>query len=97
MVKPVGPIAVGTAPVQQREIRDVHTLVAKLASEVVTLQSWTEQPPADTVDAKIQQTISGFASDLADDAGRIAGSLDTEQPQPGAKVPGTGLAIDRSV
>lgn len=100
MVKPTPPVSgdMVARVREQREIRDVHTLVAKLASEAVTLQSWTEQPPSDEVDAKIQQTITTFASGLAGDASRLAGSLgEDEEARQGAKAPGTGLTVDKSV
>lgn len=109
MIKPP-PASTGDLPVRvqpQREIRDVHTLVAKLASEAVTLQSWTEVPPSDQAEAKLQQTISTFADGLASDATRLAGSLseddtaaaESEDPveRSAALPPGTGLAVDKSV
>jgi hypothetical protein len=113
MVKPPVPSS-SSAPDRardQREIRDWHTLVAKLASEAETLHSWTERPPSDELDSKIQGTLTRLASGLAGDARRLAGALpdgaaapDAEQapdtpPAPTAapKAPGTGLAVDRSV
>lgn len=95
----------------QREIRDWHTLVAKLASEAETLHSWTERPPSDALDSKIQGTLTKLASGLAGDARRLAGALPegatgpeeetaqaAEPTPPGApKAPGTGLAVDKSV
>jgi hypothetical protein len=95
----------------QREIRDWHTLVAKLASEAEELHSWTEHPPSDDLDSKIQGTLTKLASGLAGDARRLAGALPNgadpaepegrEEPAPTAtsapKAPGTGLAVDKSV
>jgi hypothetical protein len=94
---------------EQREIRDWHTLVAKLASEAETLHSWTERPPADELDTKINGTLSNLASNLAGDARRLAGALPHERNEAGEtgdpsdessaapKQPGTGLTIDKSV
>jgi hypothetical protein len=94
----------------QREIRDWHTLVAKLASEAETLHSWTERRAEDSVDEKIQGTLSTLASGLAGDARRLASAMPdaeqmepaaepTEEPRPkaAARLPGTGEHIDRSV
>jgi hypothetical protein len=111
MVKP--PTLSATDPAgqarEQREIRDWHTLVAKLASEAETLHSWTERPPADGVDEKIQGTLSDLASGLAGDARRLASAMPDEEAQAGAaeaqdarptkaaKAPGTGLTVDKTV
>lgn len=94
----------------QREIRDWHTLVAKLASEAETLHSWTERPAEDNVDEKIQGTLSTLASGLAGDARRLATAMpggeiaapaepaeDEKPAKPAARAPGTGQRIDKSV
>lgn len=98
---------------EQREIRDWHTLVVQLASEAERLHSWTERRPTDALDEKINGTLSNLASNLAGDARRLARALPAERAKaepdrepsaepagpakPGAKQPGTGLVIDKSV
>lgn len=57
---------------EQREIRDWHTLVAKLANEAETLRSWSDQPPGDDLDSKIAGTIDKLANGLEGDAARLA-------------------------
>lgn len=94
----------------QREIRDWHTLVAKLASEAETLHSWTERPVEDSVDEKIQGTLSTLASGLAGDARRLATAMPGSDGTAGdpshaeeapattpARAPGTGERIDKTV
>lgn len=94
----------------QREIRDWHTLVAKLASEAETLHSWTEKPAQDSVDEKIQGTLSTLASGLAGDARRLASALpggdpaapddatvEQAAPKTAARLPGMGERVDKSV
>jgi hypothetical protein len=115
MVKPpvFSSLSVPDPARDQREIRDWHTLVAKLASEAETLHSWTERPPSDDLDSKIQGTLTKLASGLAGDARRLAGALPEgsepshsdkaeesapEPPQGSApKAPGTGLSVDKTV
>src|SRR3954454_16263159 len=74
MVKPppIGPNFAKGQATEHREIRDWHTLVAKLANEAETLRSWTEHPPADELDSKIAGTVDKLATRLADDAARLA-------------------------
>jgi hypothetical protein len=95
---------------EQREIRDWHTLVAKLASEAETLHSWTQRPPEDELGEKINGTITKLASGLEGDALRLAQALpgdgDSNEPAPPSAVPqpetlvrpaGLGDTVDKIV
>ena len=77
MVKPpfIAPSESAAQAKEQREIRDWHTLVAKLASEAETLHSWTQRPPEDELGEKINGTITKLASGLEGDALRLAEAL----------------------
>jgi hypothetical protein len=90
---------------EQREIRDWHTLVVKLANEAETLRTWTEQPTSDDLGAKINGTIDKLAKGLAGDAVRLARAWpegETQDDAPGAppetvpKPAGLGAKVDKS-
>ena len=107
MVKPppiTPPSAIDRAN-EQREIRDWHTLVVKLANEAETLRTWTEQPPADELDTKINGTIDKLAKGLAGDAVRLAQAWpEGEEPESSddghaeklRKPAGLGANVDKS-
>jgi hypothetical protein len=107
MVKPppITPSSAVDRANEQREIRDWHTLVAKLANEAETLRTWTEQPPSDELDTKINGTIDKLAKGLAGDAVRLARAWpEGEEPDPTAGEPaetlpkpaGLGVNVDKS-
>ena len=76
MVKPpfIAPSESAARAKEQREIRDWHTLVAKLASEAETLHSWTQRPPEDELGEKINGITVTIPNKAGVD-GRLFGSV----------------------